>query len=222
MTEGYLGITSVVQGNSAACIEPIFRIHFQTAETVLDLTWGKGRFWKWEHNRRIIGCDVDTRGGAQIISNYRAVPFKDQSVDVAVYDPPFIFSPGLRGIVGAKRFFLGSPEANTERFYAGPKAVNRVQAPRNAKDLEAHTIVAMAEMRRVARLGMILKGQNLITDQHPNWWTYQIIHAGLSLGIGWPEDELLQISPAPRIHDQRWTRQLHFRRVECHYVIWRW
>ena len=221
-TDGYLGISSVIQGNSAACIQAIFAIHFPVAETVIDLTWGKGRFWKWEHDRRIIGCDVDLRGGAQIIADYRAVPFGDQVCDVAVFDPPFIFSPGLRGIVGAKRFFLGSPEGTTERFYAGSQAPNRVQAPRNKRDLEAHTLVVMAEMQRIARLGMILKGQNLITDQHPNWWTYQVIKIGLTLGMGWPEDELIQLSPAPRIHDPRWNRQMHFRRADCRYLIWRW
>lgn len=222
----YLGLQSVRHGNSGACIEDCFRIHFPDAQLVADLTWGKGRFWKWPSDDiqqpPILGLDADTRGGAIIQSDYRYVPLKNQSVDVAIFDPPFIFSPGLRGIVGSKRFFLGSTETTSGRFYAGPHADNRVQAPRNAKGLQRQTIQVMAQMRQLARQGMILKGQNLITDQHPNWWTYQVMEAGQMLFDMWPEDILIQVSPAARLSDPRWKNQYHFRRSEAYYIIYKW
>lgn len=87
----YLGIESVIRGNSAKCIEAIFKIHFPDAKQVADLTWGQGRFWNWDNSPHVIGLDADTRGGAHIQSEYQHVPLKDQCVDVAAFDPPFIF-----------------------------------------------------------------------------------------------------------------------------------
>jgi hypothetical protein len=157
-----------------------------------------------------------------IQSDYRYVPLKDQSVDVAIFDPPFIFTPGLRGIVGAKRFFLGSPEGNQERFYAGPHSDLRVLAPKNAADLRRQTAVALCEMRRIARQGMVLKGQDLVTGAHPNWWTYQVMRdAYQMLGMG-PEDMLIQVSPAARLADPRWKNQYHFRRSHAIYLVYKW
>ena len=217
----YLGLESVVQGSSSKCLEPIFRLFFPDVKIVADLTWGRGRFWKWSAPR-VVGLDIETYGGAQVQADYRMVPLADQSVDVAVFDPPFIFSPGLRGIVGAKRFFIG-PKDVEQRFYSGAdRADLRVAAPRNADDLHRHTCLAVMEMRRIARSGMVLKGQNLITGPHPNWWEYRTMRAvEAMLGI-LPEDRLIQVSPAARLADPRWKRQMHFRRREAIYMVYKW
>ncbi len=221
---GYANISSVCHGTTAQAVANIFDLHFPGTPTIADLTWGRGRFWTKlpAVAPNVIGFDIDTRGGSQIRSAYQHVPLRDQSVDVAVFDPPFIFSPGLRGIVGAKRFFLGSPEGVKERFYEGPRSDKRIIAPRNKDDLLDQTIRTMVEMKRIARLGMILKGQNLITDQHPNWWTYDVMkYAELLFHIR-PEDELIQISPAARLVDPRWNTQYHFRRAHCYYLVYKW
>ena len=234
VAEGYLGLETVRHGDTSQCIQDIFNIHFPNARTVADLTWGKGRFWNKVDGLDIVGLDVDTRGGAQVVSNYQTVPLRDQSVDVAVFDPPFIFSPGLRGIVGAKRFFLGSDGHANERFYGGADNRDlRVLAPRNADDLHQQTITVLHEMLRVARYGMILKGQDLITSKHPNWWSWRVMSAargiisGQNDSFGWkrnpmPEDMLLQVSPAARMRDPRWKKQYHFRRRHAIYIVYTW
>lgn len=218
---GYTGIESVVQGNSAKCIEACFKVHFPNAETVADLTYGKGRFWNWNHNLDIVGLDVEPSGGASILSDYRNVPLKDKSVDVAVFDPPFIFSPGLRGIVGAKRFFLGPKDAE-QRFYSGADRQDlRILAPRNADDLHKQTVDVVREMIRIAKCGMILKGQDLITSQHPNWWTYRVMKDIWAFYGPMPEDMLIQVSPAARLADPRWKHQYHFRRRHAIYLVYK-
>jgi hypothetical protein len=219
----YLGLQSVRHGNSGACIEDIFRLHFPNSPVVADLTWGKGRFWRWPDDGlavdawrpTVIGLDADTRGGAMIQSDYRYVPLKDQSVDVAIFDPPFIFTKGLFRIMGTRRFFLG-PEPT-----AGVLAASDLLRPKNASDLRQQTTVAMYEMRRIARRGMVLKGMDLVTGQHPNWWSYQVMHdAYVMLGI-WPEDVLIQIGGNPHLIDPRWKNQYHFRRAHVMYLIYK-
>ena len=214
----YKGIESVVHGASDQCLKAIFDVHFEDSSLVADLTWGKGRFWKLLPGLNVTGMDADPRGGASIVSDYRSVPLADQSVDVAVFDPPFIFTPGLRGIVGSKRFFLGSDKT---RFYEGPHSDCRIQAPSNAKELLNHTLYACHEMKRIAKKGMILKGQDLVTQLHPNWWTFDVMYlVGRELDIV-PEDMLIQVSPAARLHDPRWKKQLHFRRRHAIYLVYK-
>ena len=214
----YLGLESVRHGNSAACIEDIFRVHFPTAEVVADVTWGRGRFWKRPiklsdnaPDIQVIGLDTDTRGGADIRADYRFVPLKHQTEDVLVLDPPIIFTPGIQRIVGAKRFFLGSEEG--VRFNED----DRVQRPKHPGDLILHTLVVAREARRVARQGMILKGQELILSGRPLWWVHHVMSC-----IGEPEDMLIQVSPAPRLNDPKWKRQFHFRRRHAIYLVYKW
>lgn len=219
MVDGYLGIESVRHGNSGACIEDIFRIHFANARSVADVTFGKGRFWRWPDQTiwtpDVISLDADPRGGARVVADYRFVPLKDQSVDVVVFDPPFIFTPGIRRIVGSKRFFLGSEER--VRFNED----DRIQRAKNPTELMGHTMSVMREARRVARHGCILKGQDLIVDK-PYWWSFATM-ANIQAWWGMmPEDMLIQVSPAPRLNDPRWKKQYHFRRRHAIYLVYRW
>ena len=217
--EGYLGLESVRHGNSGACIQDIFDIHFADARSVADVTFGKGRFWRWPDQTRwtpdVISLDADIRGGASIRADYRFVPLKDQSVDVLIFDPPFIFTPGIRRIVGAKRFFLGSEEG--VRFNED----DRVQRPKNAAELMTHTAHVFTEARRIARQGIILKGQDLIVDR-PHWWSFSVMLSCLSRYGIMPEDMLIQVSPAARLNDPRWKKQYHFRRRHALYLIYKW
>lgn len=217
----YEGVESVVHGPSSACLDAIFKVHFPDASIVADVTFGKGRFWKWDHSLQVVGLDAEITGGAQVQSDYRFVPLKDASVDVAIFDPPFLFTSGLRGLVGAKRFFLGPKDAE-QRFYSGADRSDlRIQAPRNPADLLHHTAIVAYEMRRIARRGMVFKGQDLIADG-PNWWAYQVMRT-LDDQMGLlPEDMLIQVSKAPRLHDPRWKRQYHFRRRHALYLIYKW
>jgi hypothetical protein len=164
----------------------------------------------WLYPPDVVGLDIESTFGTQIKSDYRHVPLKDKSVDVAVFDPPFIFTRGVQRISGTKRGFLGSEGVMEQAF------------PHNAEELRSHTHQAFREGRRIARCGMILKGMDLITGQHPNWWTYQTMADTLWGDDMQPEDMLIQVSLAARLKDPRWKNQLHFRRRHVIYLIYKW
>jgi len=54
---------------------------------VLDCTFGKGMFWKFEHNLELV--TLDRFLPAQIQGDFRFLPFKDQIFDAAFFDPPY-------------------------------------------------------------------------------------------------------------------------------------
>jgi hypothetical protein len=128
------------------------------------------------------------------------------------------YKPGLRRIVGTKRFFAGSElgEANKRKW-----SNQELQKPKSPSDLLSHTAQAMEEIRRVARRGMILKGQDLIVNK-PFWWSFHVICLAQNQGLGLPSDVLVQYSFAYRLRDHRWKKQHHFRRAHAYYIIWKW
>lgn len=60
-------------------------------DTVVDLTYGKGNFWTEYRPTNLVAHDLYTRDGV----DFRDLPEHDQSVDVVIYDPPYV-APGGR------------------------------------------------------------------------------------------------------------------------------
>ena len=215
----YLGLETIRRGYSSDCIRDILTLHFPNAKTVLDCTYGKGRFWQWDHQLAITGVDIDPIDQPGIIrADYKALPFLPQSFDVMVFDPPFIFSPGISRIMGTRGFIRGVKPLEADKNERWT-ATNLVRA-KNPQDLLTHHR-RIFEQRYIARQGLILKGQDLIVNK-PDWWSFNVMELARAHGMGMPADVLLQYSKAARMKDPRWKVQKHFRRSHAIYLIYKW
>ena len=213
----YLGLESIRRGNTAQCVQDIFTLHFPDAKKVLDCTYGAGRFWNWPHNLAVTGVDIDPPARCSVVADYRNLPFPTGSFDVMTFDPPFIFSKGLRRVIGTKRFFMGAEAAAPEdRIYSAES----LQLPKNPTDLLEH-YKRIFEQAGISKQGLILKGQDLIVNK-PDWWCFNVMDMAENMGLGMPADILIQHSPAARMKDPRWKNQYHFRRAHCYYIIYKW
>ena len=61
---------------------------------VLDCTYGRGNFWTDELKSRINLVSVDAYTPASVKADYRHLPFRAESFDVVVFDPPYAKRPG--------------------------------------------------------------------------------------------------------------------------------
>lgn len=206
----YLGLESIRRGNTAQCVKDIFTLHFPNALTVLDATYGKGRFWNWDHNLQVTGVDIAPQDNHIVKADYRQLPFTEAAFHVICFDPMFIFTPGIGRVMGTKRFFKWSPDANEQML----------ARPRNPADLLEH-YRRIFEQRHLATQGLIVKGQDLIVNR-PDWWSFHVYNLALEMGMGEPADILIQHSPAARMKDPRWNNQRNFRRAHCFYIIYKW
>jgi len=216
----YRGLETIRRGSTAECIKDIFTIHFPDASSVLDCTFGAGRFWKWDHQLEVVGVDIDppTTDPRCIRGDYRDLPFPAGSTDVLCFDPPFIFTRGLRAVIGTKRFFMGAEAAK----YEGRRwSKEQLTMPKNPEELLGH-YRRIFEQRAIARQGLILKGQDLVVTKNVDWWSFNVFNLGKELGLGEPTDILIQHSPAYRMRDPRWKNQYKFRRAHCIYIIYKW
>ena len=74
--------------SNAEAIQQIAAVYIPDGSLVLDGTYGKGRFWAWEHNLNLTSLDI-VGSPAQIQGDFRCLPFRDETFDACVFDPPY-------------------------------------------------------------------------------------------------------------------------------------
>ena len=80
-------ILSCIQGNNTKLIEEVSKLFLDRDRIIVDITYGKGLFWKGI-NLDVIGSDK--RGNVDLKADFRMLPYKSESVDVVVFDPPYM------------------------------------------------------------------------------------------------------------------------------------
>ena len=146
-------------GTSADVVRDIFAMHFPGAESVLDLTYGRGTFWRWDWRSRFnlqandAYAELPAPDVMLAVSRWNVTAFdldhpEWHKFDVVVLDPPFT---------------ANGPQKGTDRHqdrYGSTRDLNG--APQNIHDvwnvLQSGIIVAC----RLARHGVIVKTQDVI------------------------------------------------------------
>lgn len=145
-------------GTSADVMHDLFALHLGPIDrplTALDLTWGKGSFWRrwldlWAV--RLTRNDLHV-SDAEYHHDFKRTPWPERSFDVVVFDPPFTANgpsrDGRQKRYGSDRSVAGAPQ--------------RAQAVRDM--LEA----GLREAMRLARYALIVKTQD-VTESQRVWW----------------------------------------------------
>ena len=185
--------------NSADVIRCIMDLHFPDAGSVADLTYGKGAFWKdAPAGLDVIGLDGSPRYGCLIEADCRSVPLRDQSVDVAVFDPPHQHAIGkTTGLRHGDDF--GWLPSQTKIH-----ALIRDTAP---------------EIRRVSGLGAIVKVTDMV-ESGRFMPSHILVASSLSPMLGWPTDLAILDSGVPRPDNH--ARVLHLRHAHSYFMVYKW
>lgn len=151
--------------------------------TVLDVTYGRGTFWKNWKPETLITHDLATDR-----VDFRSLPEKDESVDCVVMDPPYKLNgtPALGEF--DKRYGVDVPMSWWQR----------------------HTMIknGIREAERVLRKKghLLLKCQDQVSSGQVRWQTIEFTGYALSLGLRLVDrfDMLGKGRPQPK-----WRRQVH-------------
>jgi hypothetical protein len=188
---------SVSTGTNAQTIADIFRVLFPDAQTALDTTYGKGRFWSPKHpiNVEVTGLDIDPSRARDIVGDFRALELTDGSYDVVIIDPPYQWDMGR-----------GKPSVMGGRFGTyGSEAEARASVQQGCR-----------EAWRTARLGIIVKVQDHVHSQRVIWMS-EWVQAALPVE---PFDQV-HLMREHKITDPKWTRQLSVWRNHATFWIYR-
>lgn len=185
---------------SRTVMQAVMELHFPDAEIVADLTWGKGAFWSDEvlERWRVLGLDRKARYGAVAHADSRAVPLPDQSVDVAVFDPPHQH---------------GRSKTTTLRHQA--------DFDRMDNQAQIHQLIAdtAPELRRISRQGAVIKLTDMI-EAGRFMPTHGLVMAACSPILGWPED--VAILDSGVVRPVKPSRILHLRHAHSYFLIYKW
>lgn len=154
-------------GHSGLIISDLFNLHLakpgRPAVTVLDLTYGRGTFWKWEwdeHVSHLTANDLHVsvkESGAMTATqkDFNCTNFREDEFDVVVFDPPFTANgpskDGHQKRYGADRSLPGAPQS--------------VGAVAQMLDF------GLFEAMRLARYAVICKSQDVTESGRVGWHT---------------------------------------------------
>ena len=82
-------LRAIMRAAPAEIVAGMLRVLYPDAETLLDATHGHGRFWTADPPVAVTGLDLDTARAPHVVGDFRALPFRDGSFDVVIFDPPY-------------------------------------------------------------------------------------------------------------------------------------
>ena len=134
-------VFSAIQGNNDDLFPDILSLYVARGNTVADITYGKGVFWKRIDSTayRVKPTDVSTG------TDCRHLPYHSGSIDCVVFDPPYMHTPGGSAHVGHQ---------NYEQYYGNNGSVSKVGSKYHEAVLDLYFQTAM-EVKRVLRGGGI-------------------------------------------------------------------
>jgi hypothetical protein len=82
-------VTSAVVGTNDKLLEQVVKLWVTSDDRVIDVTCGEGVFWKSLPKLEIASSDIRHTARADFVADCRALPYANDSIDVAVFDPPY-------------------------------------------------------------------------------------------------------------------------------------
>lgn len=184
---------SIETGTSAQTIAKMLRVLFPDAETVLDMTYGSGKFWTGRETVQVLGVDLNPERARDVCADYTRLPFRDGAFDVAIFDPPYLAWCGPQSRMG-----------------------DRFSSFRNARALRESVTAGAAEAWRVGSLGVIVKVQNYSQAHRAVRMTKWVED---TIGVE-PYGEVHSVSAA-KMTSAHWTDQLSVYSVHTTYLAFR-
>jgi hypothetical protein len=191
-------LRTVIHGDNADLIAEVAKLYLSPSQTVLDVTYGKGVFWRKVDVTAFDfhGYDIAARGKQK--GDFKRVKAADESVDHVIFDPPYMHNPG-KPMVNAR---YRNRETHTGKYHA---------------DILRDYRIGMSEAYRILRRGGLLwvKCQDEIESGLQRWSHIEIYLAARRMGfLG---KDLFLLVPHSRT-PMRHTTQLHARKA--HSYLW--
>jgi hypothetical protein len=178
--------------------------HRKPPRDILDATINSGRFWR-DSKRKIIGLDIDPRHRPAVCGDHGMMPFRSDSFDVVVYDPPHIPNQGRDKSKDFNTGFGLGARAAKEHGYTF-----------------AHTYPSFVrEAYRVLRdEGMLFaKITDYVHNHRYQWAHIELILAAQQAGFT-ACDCVVKVRKGPII-DPKWKIAHHTRRQHCYWIVFR-
>lgn len=205
MQTAYPPVQSVVKGNNANLMIQVARLWIKPDDSVLDVTFGGGKWWtRW--------CPQGLRGHDLALDgvDFRVLPEAAGTIDVVVFDPPYTAKGGRKtsGIAGFDdRYGLRD---------AGKSPVD-VQMDIGGGIYEANRVLKPGGLLMVKCADYISSGKLVLGHRH-------VVETALELGMEQVDEYIhwTRTGPQPKKNrDGSPRRQVHSRRAHSFLCVFR-
>lgn len=118
--------------------------------SVLDATYGHGRFWTKYRPPNLLGVDLNADKSMDGPQDFRALPYSDGTFDVVVFDPPYRLN--------------GTPDQDYDEAFG-------IDTVAGWRDRMALICEGAAECARVASKHLLVKCQDQVVSGQMRWQT---------------------------------------------------
>ena len=182
-------VEALVRGNNADLIKQVARLYATEKDTIADVTYGKGAFWKKTPHLNVTGSDLLTVPERPY--DFRNLPYGDRSYDIVVYDPPYLIAPGN---------FMADGQYNnastTKGFLHG--------------DIRTLYAEGIREAARVAKRQVWVKCKDQVSAGIQRWFHIHILQDAEAMGL--VGRDLFILDATARVPNSRWDTQNHARK----------
>jgi hypothetical protein len=185
----------------------ILRLYARPGDTIVDPTYGNGRFWLLIDRSQytVLATDLATHG-----VDLRHLPYEDGSADLVVLDPPYRYTPATN-----KRHEDTPGHGKVDGLYG----LQAAQMPRTQHVIALY-LAGMQEAKRVLKRGGFLIVKCMDTVQNTcNIWVARTL-ANEAESMGYVQRDLLIVRPAS-VTKTRWDYQRHLRKAHSYFLIFR-
>lgn len=199
-------------GDNAAIFHTILGLHVPDGSVIADVTYGKGAFWKSVDLTRYSLKSSDLKTGV----DFRNLPYKDNSIDVLVLDPPYmegLFRNKTDNLAGA-----GTHSAFRDNYSNGSLTDYSDGGPKyHDKVLELYFQAGSEAMRVLKNHGIfIVKCQDEVSANRQRLTHVELIN-------GWEKDfyckDLFVVTRNNKPGVSRLIKQEHARKNHSYFLI---
>jgi len=161
-----LPIFTSILGTNAVLLEEISKLYFEYGDSIADVTYGKGVFWKNINLEDYTFSPSDLVTCPDTPYDFRKLPYKNESFDCVVFDPPYMHTVG-KPMVDANY----KNSATTKNMYHS--------------DIMKLYHDGMVEAKRILKLGgiMLVKCQDEIESGYQRWSHIDIYNIATKLQL---------------------------------------
>lgn len=211
-------------GGNAEVFKSILDLHVPKGSTVADVTFGLGAFWKKvpAGSYELLPSDIDAKNKAGVLDfvkvksgvDCRSLPYKDESLDAVVLDPPY-----MEGLYRKKTENLAGAGTHSSFRHAYSNGKETSNGPKWHDAVVDMYCRAGVEAYRVLRKGgvLITKCQDEVSANKQRLTHVEIITAYESLGFYTKDLFVVVRANAPGV--SRIKKQVHARKNHSYFLI---
>ena len=119
-------ITTAKIGDNSDLFPDILKLYTNPGDTVIDVTYGKGVFWRKVDTSNFNFIPSDIMGGI----DYNSLPYQNEFADALILDPPYMGHNGGINYAPARNYNVDIPKFDKnyieKLYYGGIKEARRV------------------------------------------------------------------------------------------------